>query len=77
MINASEVREHMSVVGSDGAHVGTVDHCENDRIKLAKNDPASGGQHHYLMLGDVDRVDGDKLCLKYSAKEAMQRWQSA
>lgn len=75
MIDAAQVKEHMEIVGSDGAHVGTVDECEGDRIKLTKKDPAARGEHHYLMLGDVDRVDGGRLCLKHSAAEAMQRWQ--
>jgi hypothetical protein len=77
MISTNEVREHMEVVGSDGKHVGKVDNCENNRIKLAKNDPAAQGQHHYIDLSDVDRVDGNKLCLSVPADEAMQRWQPA
>jgi hypothetical protein len=77
MISANQVREKMEVVGSDGKHVGTVDRCEDDRIKLAKNDPAAQGQHHYLDLGDVDRIDGDKVCLSVPADQAMQRWQAA
>ena len=38
-MQASKVREHMKVVGSDMQPVGTVDKVEGDRIKLAKNDP--------------------------------------
>ena len=34
MVDASQIREHMEVKGSDGKHVGTVDHMENGRIKL-------------------------------------------
>ena len=31
------IKEHMEVLGSDGKHVGTVDHLEGaDRIKLTK-----------------------------------------
>ena len=77
MINSNQVREHMEVVGSDGGHVGVVDHCESDRIKLAKNDPAAQGQHHFVDLSDVDRIDGNRVCLRMSADEAMQRWQPA
>ena len=77
MINSNQVREKMEVVGSDGKHVGVVDHCENDRIKLAKYDPAAGGQHHYIDLSDVDRVDGNRLCLSVRADQAMQNWQPA
>ena len=32
MINASEIREHMEVVGSDGKHVGKVDHVLGSEI---------------------------------------------
>src|SRR5437899_1716667 len=32
------IKEHMEVLGSDGAHVGTVDHLEGaDEIKLTKD----------------------------------------
>ena len=77
MVNSKQIREHMEVVGSDGKHVGQVDSCDSDRIKLAKNDPAAKGQHHYIDLSDVERVDGNKLFLSVSADEAMQRWQPA
>ena len=77
MIDRNQVREKMEVVGSDGKHVGVVDHCQDDRIKLARSDPASGGQHHYLDLADVDRVDGNRLCLGVPADQAMQNWQPA
>jgi hypothetical protein len=77
MVSSNQIREHMEVVGSDGKHVGKVDSCENDRIKLAKNDSAAGGQHHIIDLSDVDRVDGNKLCLNATADEVMQRWQPA
>ena len=43
MANASQIREHMEVVGSDGEHVGTVDKVEGDRIKLTKDDPQAQG----------------------------------
>ena len=46
MVNAQSINEHMEVIGSDGAHVGTVDYLEgSDKIKLTKSDPKSGGQH--------------------------------
>jgi hypothetical protein len=77
MVSSNQIREKMEVVGSDGKHVGTVDRCENDRIKLTKNDPAAQGQHHYLDLSSVDRIEGNRICLSTSAEEAMQRWQPA
>jgi len=58
MIDSDRIKEHMEVVGSDGAHVGTVDRCEEqERIKLTKSDPDAGGEHHFIPLGWVTRVD--------------------
>lgn len=35
----SEIKEHMKIIGKDGAPVGTVDGVEGDRIKLTKGQP--------------------------------------
>jgi hypothetical protein len=75
MVQASQIREHMAVKGSDGEHVGTVDHMENGRIKLTKSDPASGGEHHYIGLDLVDDIKGGEVCLNKSADEARRTWQ--
>ena len=56
MAEASEIREHMEVRDAVGVHVGTVDHLDGDRIKLTRND-SSDGQHHYVPLSAVSRVD--------------------
>src|SRR3569832_1936554 len=42
----SEIREHMKIVGKDGAHVGTVDRVEGDRIKLTRKDNLEGHKDH-------------------------------
>ena len=63
---AAKVREHMEVIGADGAHVGTVDHVEGDRIKLTKRDSGMGshqGHHHYLPLGLIAEIEGDRVRL--------------
>lgn len=58
MMNANQIKEHMEVKSSDGQHVGTVDHMEGaNQIKLTKNDPAAGGQHHFIPLDWVDHID--------------------
>lgn len=46
----SEIKEHMKIVGKDGAAVGTVDKVEGDRIKLTKKDNPEGHKdhHHYI-----------------------------
>lgn len=73
MANASQIREHMEVVGSDGQHVGTVDRVEGDRIKLTKNDPQAQGQHHYIPLNTVASVEQNAVRLNLPAEQARQQ----
>ena len=77
MVKSSEIHEHMEVLGSDGEHVGTVDHMDGgDRIKLTKNDPKAGGKHHFIKLEWADHVDM-QVHLKQSSADAMKQWQTA
>ena len=71
--NLLNIREHMEVVGSDDLHVGTVDHLDDQRIKLTKNDPAAGGEHHYIHVDSIASVD-DKVRLNRTASEAKDEW---
>jgi hypothetical protein len=64
---------HMEVVGSDGAHVGTVDGTNGDDIVLTRSDPNAGGIHHRIPCGWVDRVE-DQVILNLTAEEATARW---
>ena len=50
------IKEHMEVIGSDGAKIGIVDHVQGREIKLTKGDDKSG-QHHFIPLDWVDHVD--------------------
>lgn len=74
MIQASQIREHMEVVGSDGGHVGKVDHVLGDEIELAKMDMASGLKHHMIPMSWVDHVDDDKVCLNLTKDAAKAAW---
>ncbi|MGK6318489.1 DUF2171 domain-containing protein [Sphingomonas sp. DT-204] len=74
MADASAIREHMEVIGADGVHVGTVDRVEGDRIKLIKADSGEGrhqGHHHYISLGLVADVEGDRVRLSANADVAV------
>ena len=73
---AAEIRGDMEVVGSDGLHVGTVDHLDGGRIKLKKADVASGGEHHFLTQ-DMVRSVGVEVVLAVTAAEAKARWATA
>jgi hypothetical protein len=74
MAAASQIKEHMEVVGSDGKHVGTVDHLEgDDMIKLAQAD-SPDGEHHYLSVDFVDHID-EQVHLNLTAEEAVEEWE--
>jgi hypothetical protein len=70
--HASEIREHMEVVGSDGGHVGTVDGLDGDRIKLTKQDDPDGSKahHHFLPVSAVESVNDNQVRLNMSADRA-------
>ena len=69
MVAPTMIKEHMEVLGSDGVHVGTVDHMEGaDAVKLAKDDPDAGGEHHFIPLAWVDHVD-EHVHLKQAGAE--------
>ncbi|MGE3066224.1 MAG: DUF2171 domain-containing protein [Hyphomicrobiaceae bacterium] len=74
-MDAMQIKEHMEVRGSDGQHVGTVDHVEGDRIKLTRSDPASGGDHHYLPVNSVQEIKDGAVCLSMTADKARNSWQ--
>ncbi|MET0274411.1 MAG: DUF2171 domain-containing protein [Phenylobacterium sp.] len=74
MVQASDIREHMEVVGSDGGHVGKVDHVLGDEIELAKLDLSAGLKHHLIPLSWVDAVEDDKVCLNLTEATAKKRW---
>ena len=76
MVEASQITEHMNVIGADGVHVGTVDKVEGDRIKLTKNDSpqtedGQGGKHHYISIGLVAEVEGQDLRLSATGANAV------
>jgi hypothetical protein len=65
MSGFEDIREHMEVIGADGAHIGTVDRVEENRIKLIRADSGVGHEqhHHFLPKGLVAEVEGDKVRL--------------
>ena len=65
MSGFENIREHMEVIGADGAHIGTVDRVEDNRIKLIRADSGIGHEehHHFIPRGLVAEVEGDKVRL--------------
>ena len=74
MVSRMMIRERMEVVGSDGAHVGTVDQIEGaDEIKLTKDDPEAGGRDRYIPLAWVVHAEM-KVHLRLCGNDAKTRW---
>jgi hypothetical protein len=69
MINASQIKEHMEVKGSDGKHVGTVLGVEGEQVKIA-----SGGMDHYIEIAAVDAVKDESVTLSKTAEETVRTW---
>lgn len=63
MFEKIRIKEHMEIADARGQHVGTVDDVEDERIKLTKSD-AADGQHHFLPLDAVDKIDDNRVYLK-------------
>jgi hypothetical protein len=74
MRDASQIKEHMVVTGSDGQPVGTVDCVEHDEIRLTKNDPDAEGRHHSISLEWVESVEGNEIRLNKLGAEAQAEW---
>lgn len=71
MIDGTQIREHMEVVGSDGKHIGKVDHVRGTEIELTR--ALAVGKHHFLPLSLVARVD-DKVRLSVTEDGAKDMW---
>jgi hypothetical protein len=70
------IKERMEVLGSDGVHVGIVEHIEgNDEVKLSPDDPDAGGEPHFIPLGWVIHVEM-KVHLKHPGAEARAKWKT-
>jgi hypothetical protein len=68
-----KIKSNMEVIGADGVHVGTVDRLEGNRIKLKKRDShgVHEGHAHYIEMGFVAGVEGDKVRLSANADIAV------
>ena len=73
MVDPTQIREHLEGVGSDGKHIGRVDHLIGDRIELARLDLATGLKHHMIPVSWVDHVD-EHVHLNVTKDEATARW---
>jgi hypothetical protein len=75
MTDVSNIHKHMEVVGSCGAHVGTVDRVEGSTIKLTRDDANADGRHHWIPVDWVASVD-EVVRLNQTCGQAMRQWQA-
>jgi hypothetical protein len=77
MLDTAKIREHMEVLGADGAHVGVVDRVQGSHgIKLTRSDPLSEGEHHLVPLDWIDHVDSH-VHLNKDASELLALWKQS
>ena len=70
MTDLSQIKEHADVIGADGVHVGTVDHVQDGRIKLTKQD-SNDQKHHYIPAGLIAEIEDGTVRLSANADVAV------
>jgi len=76
MAKASDIKEHMEVIGSDSGHVGTVDYTKDTDIVLTKGDSPTGA-HHLIPFSWVEKIEDDRIHLNKLSSEARTEWSEA
>ncbi|WP_443971325.1 DUF2171 domain-containing protein [Sphingobium sp. CR28] len=72
MVDISQIKEHMEIIGADGVHIGTVDKVEGNRIKMTKADSGShDDHHHYFSGGLIATVEGNQVRLSANGSAAI------
>ena len=74
MTDRDEIIPEMEVYASDGVRLGSVDAVEGGRIRLNTTNlsaPAESGHDHFALVGEVTRVEGNRVHLARPAAEAM------
>jgi hypothetical protein len=70
MVDLNQIKPHAEVIGADGVHVGTVDHIDGQRLKLAKTD-STDGRHHYIDGGLIAGIESGVVRLSANADVAI------
>lgn len=73
-LDVAGIKEHMKVIASCGKTVGVVDGVEANAIKLTRKD-SPDGQHHFIPVGWVERVDSH-VHLTKNSQETEENWKA-
>jgi hypothetical protein len=76
MFDTASIHEHMVVLDNGGNRIGRVDRVEGHSIKLTKDTPAAHGEHRYIPLEWVERVD-DSVHLDKDSGAVEAEWLAA
>lgn len=74
MIDASGIVPDMEVYAADQVHLGSVDVVQGDRLMLntvASSVPVEPGQDHYVQLGDIARIEGNRIHMATNGVDAV------
>ena len=72
MVQASQIKDHMQIVGSDGQQLGLVERMEgSSRIKFAPKGAAAGADN-FIPLAWVASVEGQTVRLSKSSHDVQQ-----
>lgn len=72
MIQASQIRNQMQIIGSDGQQLGSVEQVDgSSRIKFAPKAAAGKGEH-FIPLAWVTSVEGQTVRLSKSSHDVQQ-----
>jgi len=83
MADLTVLREEMEVVGSDGGHVGVIDHVLDGELQLNRRDSEAEAEsgpahahHHFIPIDWVEKIDAasNRATLSLSKDEAERRW---
>jgi hypothetical protein len=74
MINSSQIKPEAPVVCSKNGQFATVDHMEGDKVIKLKKD--KNGQHHYIPLNWVTKVD-NQVHIDRPGDKAMKEWSTS
>jgi hypothetical protein len=73
MISTQQIKPNAPVLCCNDGQFGIVDHVEGASIKLKKDD---SGQHHFIPLSWVTKVDDDAVHVDRPGDQAMREWSS-
>jgi hypothetical protein len=72
MVQASQIKDRMQIVGSDGHQLGAVERVDgSSRIKFAPGG-ATGAGDHFIPLAWVASIDGQTVRLSKSSHDVQQ-----